>query len=369
MKKKHILTSIALTLLLSFMLLSCNADATAGLFRQISEAKAPVGIEYKQIVGIDSSSSPKVLYFLTDEGLYKKDGTGSSRLVANTEENIIATAHLDGSTSIAYQVNTNANDGYKVIKTTDVTGVAGPSYDFTAFDSVKLLPNGLVLTEDADTFALYDYTDENTVVTTIGNQVGYDINSVVQVTGKEHVDPTTSIPMLVSLVNSSGDYKHFYIDGTGAATPLDSSTTDSLEFIALAVDGTNIYAIAIDSDENIALYKATSSTASFTNIYDTSETFSMHAFMYAKTVGTDLKLITKPSGINDALYVLSISSTGTVVSASDKTDGYGEYLDAVEIVDSYEMINGTLLVATLENGMYSIDVLGDDSSDSEEYTL
>jgi hypothetical protein len=78
--------------------------------------------------------------------------------------------------------------------------------------------------------------------------------------------------------------------------------------------------------------------------------------MYAKKVGTDLKLIAKPSGINDALYVLSISSTGAV-SASDKTDGYGEYLYAVEIVDSYEKIDGTLLVATLENGMYSIDVI------------
>jgi hypothetical protein len=367
MQKKHIIISITFSLILSFLLLSCNVDATAGLFRQISESKAPVGIVYKQIVGLDSTD-PNKLYYLTDEGLFKTDGTSSTKLVANAEDNIITTAALDGTTTIAYQVNTNANDGYKVIKTIDVSGVAGTSYNFSAFDYVQLLPNGLVLTEDADTFALYDYTDKNTVVKTIGSHVGFDINSVVQVTGKEHEAPSDTTPMLVSLVNESGNYKHFYIDGTGAATALDSATTDSLRFTSLAVDGSNIYVLAIESDENIGLYKATSSIASFTNVYDTSKSFPMHTFMYAKKVGTDLKLIAKPSGINDALYVLSISSTGAV-SASDKTDGYGEYLNAAEIVDSYEKNDGTLLVATLENGMYSIDVLGDDSSDSEEYTL
>jgi hypothetical protein len=353
-------------------LLSCNVDATAGLFRQISESKAPVGIVYKQIVGQYDDADPLTtnpLYFLTDEGLFSTNGMSSTKLVANEEGNIIQTAYVD---STAAKVVFQTNDGTKKLYSYDIASETVDSAaiaDFSTYDVVKLLPNGLVLTKDAtSTYKLFDYDVPASEIATTGAVNGYDLVSVLQLSGKEHEAPSDTTPMLVSLVNESGNYKHFYIDGTGAATALDSATTDSLRFTSLAVDGSNIYVLAIESDENIGLYKATSSIASFTNVYDTSKSFPMHTFMYAKKVGTDLKLIAKPSGINDALYVLSISSTGAV-SASDKTDGYGEYLNAAEIVDSYEKNDGTLLVATLENGMYSIDVLGDDSSDSEEYTL
>ncbi|WP_320121036.1 hypothetical protein [uncultured Sphaerochaeta sp.] len=369
MKKKHILTSIALTLLLSFMLISCNADATAGLFRQISESKAPVGIVYKQIVGLDTTA-PKTLYYLTDEGLLKTDGTSSTKLVANAEENIITIAYLDGSTTIAYQVNKNANNGYKVIKTTDVSGVAGTSYDFSAFENAKLLPNGLVLTKDSShVFELYDYDDTTAPTISIGTYTDYDLSSVVQLSGKEH-DVTT--PMLVSLVNESGNYKHVYVDGS--ATELATSTS-GMRFTAMSVANASLYLMELDDTEGI-IYKANdaanaiTASTTFTKIHETAENYAMHAFMYGyyDSGTTQTKLITKPSGVNDALYVLSINSTDAV-SASDKTDGYGEYLDAAEIVDSYEKSVNVLLVATLENGMYEIDIAGDDSSDSEEYTL
>jgi hypothetical protein len=363
MQKKHIIISITFSLILSFLLLSCNVDATAGLFRQISESKAPVGIVYKQIVGLDSTD-PNKLYYLTDEGLFKTDGTSSTKLVANAEDNIITTAFLDETTAVAYQVNyptAEDEDAYKIIHAKNLTGGADASYDFSAFDSVKLLPNGLVLTKDSShVYELYDYDDTTDPTISIGTYTGYDIESVVQLSGKEHEAPSDTTPMLVSLVNESGNYKHIYIDGS--ATELAASTS-GMRIAAMSVANTVLYLMDLDDTEGI-IYKAddaanaiTASTT-FTKIHETAENYAMHAFMYGyyDSDTTQTKLITKPSGVNDALYVLSISSTG-VVSASDKTDGYGEYLYAVEIVDSYEKIDGTLLVATLENGMYSIDVI------------
>ncbi|MGE4453538.1 MAG: hypothetical protein AB7D92_03300 [Sphaerochaeta sp.] len=379
MKKHKIFTVFTLATLVSLLLLSCNADATAGLFRQISEAKAPVGIVYKQIVGlVDPISSPKVLYFLTDDGLYKKvDGAGTTRIVANSENNIITTAALDGTTAVAYQVHyptTVDEDAYKIIHVKSLTGGADTTSDFSGFDSVVLLPNGLVLSENADTFALYDYTDNTTVDTAIGSYTGYDIASVVQSTGKEHEDPSGTTPLLVSLVNGSGNYKHVYVDGT-SATELAASTS-GMRFSAMSVANSVLYLMDLDDSEGI-IYKANdpataiTPATTFTKIHDTAETYAMHAFMYgyydASTSKT--KLITKPSGVNDALYVLNDAS-GTV-SAGNVTDGYGEYLDAAEIVDSFlkDDASGTLLVATLENGLYEITINPSRSSDSEEYTL
>nr|WP_319474892.1 hypothetical protein [uncultured Sphaerochaeta sp.] len=366
MKNKHILTSIALTLLLSLMLLSCNADATAGLFRQISESKAPVGIVYKQIVGLDSTGS-KTLYYLTDEGLYSTNGTSSTKLVANAEDNIINTAALDGTTTIAYQVNTNEDAGYKKIKTVDNSGVAGTTYDFSAFENVKLLPNGLVLTKSsADAFALYDYDAPVSVVVSIATSLsGYSVDAVLQPSGTKHQDLSTT-PILVSLTNLNGDYKHYYVSGA-TATALPTASEDK-RYASMTVSNGNIYLLTYEGE----VYGATSVSGPFTLMHDTNESYEKHAFMYATSDGTNTRLITKPDGINEPLYVISFPDdtvSNTDVTSTTIREGYGVYLDAAEIVDSYEKSVNNLLVATLNNGMYEIEIAADTSSETEEYTL
>ncbi|MDD4302648.1 MAG: hypothetical protein PHS03_09235 [Sphaerochaeta sp.] len=368
MKKNHILTSITLTLLLSFMLLSCNADATAGLFRQISESKAPVGIVYKQIVGLDTTSPTRTLYYLTSEGLFSTDGTSSTKLLANEEGNIIQSAYLD--TTTAAKVVFQTNDGTKKLYSYNLTTGALDSAaiaDFSTYDTVKLLANGLVLAKDGvtNTFKFYNYSDSLNVIAGTPAVSGYALEAVLQLSGKEHLGASVSEPILISLTDGS-NYKHFYYDGAATVTELNSSTS-GYRFASMAFINSDVYLLTTDGKLYAA---ATPSAATFNLMHDTNESYEKHAFMYGyyDSGTTQTKLITKPSGVNDALYVLSISSTG-VVSASDKTDGYGEYLNAAEIVGSYKKSANVLLVATLENGMYEIDITGDTSSETEAYTL
>lgn len=371
MKKKHILTSIALTLLLSFMLLSCNADATAGLFRQISESKAPVGIEYKQIVGLDTTA-PRMLYYLTSEGLFSTDGTSSTKLVANEEGNIIQSAYLD---TTAAKVVFQTNDGTKKLYSYNLTTGALDSAaiaDFSTYDTVKLLANGLVLAKDGvtNTFKFYNYSDSLTVIAGTPAVSGYALEAVLQLSGKEHLGASVSEPILISLTDGS-NYKHFYYDGT-TVTELNSSTS-GYRFASMAAinsDNSDVYLLTTDGK----LYAAsTPSAATFNLMHDTNESYNKHAFMYATSDDTTTRLITKPEGINEPLYVISFPDT-TVTDTASVTystirEGYGVYLDAAEIVDSYKKSTNVLLVATLENGMYEIDIAGDTSSETEAYTL
>ncbi len=139
----------------------------------------------------------------------------------------------------------------------------------------------------------------------------------------------------------------------------------------MAVINTNIYLLTTDGE----LRAATAPTdATFNLMHDTTESYEKHAFMYATSDGTTTRLITKPEGINEPLYVISFpDNTVTDIASVEYTtirEGYGVYLDAAEIVDSYEKSADNLLVATLENGMYEIDIAGGDTStETEAYTL
>lgn len=359
MKKKFILTSIALSLLISFMLLSCNADATAGLFRQISNASAPVGIVYKQIVELDSGT----LYYLTDDGLYKTDGSSSTRLVANEEGEIIQTAYYDkGVEKVIYQTNDNTGKIYSYDLASN-TKESTPISDFSAFDYVKLLPNGLVLTGVEDVFALYDYDDAAAIVKTIGSHAGYGVDAVLQLSGKEHMTVSATNPLLISLTDGS-DYRHFYYDGATAEL---NTSTSGFRFASMAFINTKIYLLTDDGD----LYAtATPSASTFDDVHKTNKSYKENAFMYGyyDSANSVTKLITKPAGINDALYEINIHASDTV-TANNVDDGYGKYLDAAEIKDSYEKDAGKLLVATSNNGMFEINLATNTSSSAENYTL
>jgi hypothetical protein len=324
------------------------------------------------------------LYYLTDDGLYKTDGSSSTKLVANAEDNIIETAVLDGTTTIAYQVNSNENEGYKTIKTVTNSGVAGPTYDFSEFDYVQLLPNGLVLVKDGNTnFYLYDFDVAPTPtlssigfpLISINATTGYNLSSVLQLSGKEHEDPSPSSPMIITLTNGE-DYKNYYYNGS----TVDELTT-SQYFISMAgvYDSNNSYLYVYLLTEDGKFYAANTpnptTTTTFNLIHTTSNhMYNTHAFMYAFSKDGTTNIITKPKGVNDQLYAVSFSDytvTGTGISANDVDDDYSEYLNSSIIVDSYEKdsIAGKLLVATYVNGMFEINLATNTSSSAENYTL
>ena len=93
-----------------------------------------------------------------------------------------------------------------------------------------------------------------------------------------------------------------------------------------------------------------------------------------------MHLITKSKSKIDPIYVLTVD-TATPTSASGKSirAGYAGNLDSVEIVSAYEKALNQLLVATADNGMFSITIeptkANEDSSDngsssgSEQYVF
>ncbi|MFA6695924.1 MAG: hypothetical protein WCR85_04780, partial [Sphaerochaeta sp.] len=283
-------------------------------------------------------------------------------------------AYLD---TTAAKVVFQTNDGTKKLYSYNlITGALDSAAiaDFSTFDFVKLLPNGLVLTKDgSDAFALYKYTDVNAAVVSIGTLPGFGVEAVLQPSGTKHQDLSTT-PLLVSLTDGS-DYKHYYVSGSGSsstATALPAATED-IRYASMTVINNSgaiyIYMLTYEG----ALYGASSVTGPFTLMHTAStKSYEKHAFMYAYSDGATTDLITKPKGINEPLYVISFNDNTvdtTGVSAEPIRDGYGVYLDAVEIVDSYEKSDGTLLIATLNNGMYGIDIGGNTSTNTENYSL
>jgi hypothetical protein len=87
-----ILFSILAALL---VITGCNADASAGLFRQISESTKPVGIQYRQILGKPATD----LYFTTSEGISFTTGTTTTQIKTNTADSRNLAAYVDNANS------------------------------------------------------------------------------------------------------------------------------------------------------------------------------------------------------------------------------------------------------------------------------
>ena len=77
--KRTLTCILTITTLLTLLFTSCNADASAGLFKQLADAKKPVEIRYRQIIGKDGTD----LYFLTNDGIYKTDGNTTTTIRGN----------------------------------------------------------------------------------------------------------------------------------------------------------------------------------------------------------------------------------------------------------------------------------------------
>lgn len=385
-----ILFSILAALL---VITGCNADASAGLFRQISESTKPVGIQYRQILGKPATD----LYFTTSEGISFTTGTTTTQIKTNTADSRNLAAYVDNANNrVLFLINdpdstTNSAKVRSVSTVSPYTESSNLDPSFALLSSYKihnLYTNGLFLLQgthatNGKTFSLSTYaTNAFTNVVSFDaathGLADYSLESVLQATGKETIGISTQ-PIIVSFVSDAGNYKHFYTDG--ASKEVITLDTRLANFTIL---NSRLYLLTTDGK----LYDAGSSAigagrdlSSVSSMISSNKVYDANAFMYGvrDAGGSKSHIITKSKSSNDPLYVLSFADSSTTATGESIRYGYGEYLDSAEIVSSYEKGLNNLLVATAENGMFELTIIpasansnstsNGTSRESEDYTL
>ena len=359
MKTKNTITiSIALLLLLLALLTACNADASAGLFRQIADSRAPIGIVYKQLLDYDTGTS--TLYYRTDEGIYKTDLSTRTKMKASEKGAIIQAAYYAGSDTVLYITN----DSNEVKGTDNSTYSPTNAAIITTNDRFvlkNLYANGMVMLKGDATsdpaktqFVLTKYDKSSSLVFPVLD--GYGLDSVLQMSGREDEAIPGTYPLLISFVNLDGTYIHYSYDGTTLVTLTGMS---SKKIAAFSVVGTELYALTSDGE----VYGGTFGLAPMTFMYNSSKEYDTYAFFYSVSDGTTTHLISKTRNKNEALFVFSFpkGSTTTNVTTTNIKSGYAEYLDTADIVSALYLgndpgVSDTLLVATNDNGLYKISI-------------
>ncbi|HCU30494.1 MAG TPA: hypothetical protein DIC57_08455, partial [Sphaerochaeta sp.] len=119
MQTKH-RNFILFSLLIAILVITgCNADASAGLFRQLANSREVVDVRYNQLLGQNPITDD--LYFLTDTGIYATAGltTTTASVVANSKNKLIHSAYYDKSDTILYTINEEPTNVQKYIISTD----------------------------------------------------------------------------------------------------------------------------------------------------------------------------------------------------------------------------------------------------------
>ncbi len=400
MQTKH-RNFILFSLLIAILVITgCNADASAGLFRQISESTTPVGIKYRQILGKSGSD----LYFTTADGIYFTDGNSSTQIKANTEKSRNLAAYVDNVNSrVLFLINDpDSILNSAIVKSVSTTSPYNESLNltptYTALTSLvtqNLCANGLFRIEGNDstngkTFVLATYDDTIPATPVYSKEIdfsetgdsltGYSMESVLQMTGKDTNILSSSDPIIVSFTTENGNYKHFYTDGIfkhiiALDTRLANFTIINGKLYILTTDGKLYSAGTVPTATGTTTLTTANVMASSNKVYD------VNAFMYGvrDDAGLTNHIITKSKSSSDPLYVLSFADGATTASGESIRYGYGEYLDSAQIVSTYVNTTNNLLVATAENGMFEINIIpafanvnsssNGNSSVSEDYTL
>ena len=364
MQTKH-RNFILFSLLIAILVITgCNADASAGLFRQLANSREVVDVRYNQLLGQNPITDD--LYFLTDTGIYATAGltTTTASVVANSKNKLIHSAYYDKSDTILYTINEEPTNVQKYIISTDKKSTTAITHGtISTITRVKVIPNGLIMLtgknpSGAFTYALLDST--LTEVSNLSSKIldGYSLVGVFQQTGFGSASITAS-PMVVSFVSGS-TYKHYYIPKTAPHNALEINVDNKKRVVNFFESGTNLYLLT--SDGMIFKGNSTSLTTAFTEIVDVTEDYADHAFGYLTGTAPTLYYITKPDN-KDQLTVFTINTTTDAVTTTAVTKGYARFIYNTEIVDALPLGSGDLLVATARNGMYRITITTPNSND------
>ncbi len=373
--KRTLTCILIITTLLTLLFTSCNADASAGLFKQLAEAKKPVNIRYRQIIGKDATH----LYFLTNDGIYKTVGNTTTTVRENKKGHPVYEAYIDKSTATHYIIYLINDGGTAKVYRFDPSGNPDPEMTFgTSLVEPKikhLLPNGKVVVQGKksgkNAFAIieHNYTDDTSDISKevlFEDLDGYGLDSILFMSGKQQ-DPAEFI---ISFVTSGGSYKHYYTEGTTAKT-YELTLNKNKNLAGFWTNGTSLYLIT--KDGNLYGSDITDVPTGPTHMKDLSRQFPSNAFVYGMSSGGTTYLITKTTTANEALFVVSIDNTNAVDTTVVST-GYASQMSNVNIVSAFEKAAGSLLVATEKNGMFDITITdaatGEGSTAGpEDYTL
>ncbi|WP_320129266.1 hypothetical protein [uncultured Sphaerochaeta sp.] len=398
--KKSLPILILLTLL-GFMV-SCNSDASEGIFRQISQTTTPADIVYSRLLGLNTAKD--TLFFQTADGIYKianSSVNSASKLVESAETKLIKASAYDPSVHKLY-VLTNGTDTFKAY---DEDGTAQPDVSVTSttlssssFIINNMYSNRMLVLKGSDAayeITSYDGSSFNSIATFSSSLVnGYGLDNFLMQTTK-HID--SAAPIIISFVNSDDTdnpiYKHYLVDPTGAVSLIDDITDIRIANFYYDSTHSNLYVLTYDG----LLYRYTgvdstlaSTISNHYTLKDSSQDYVDNAFFYPvfDSDGATMYLISKNSTKASSLYIYTIANYNTAAPTFSKTTsiskGYASYLDSSNIVSALALSSvGTdpmnLLVATRKNGMYQLTISVDSanvnstdngsSSDSEVYSF
>ncbi len=373
--KRTVCTTIIATLFVALLFTACNADASAGLFRQLADAKAPVGIRYRQIIGKDATD----LYYLTDNGIYKSTGPSSTIVRENAKGSPVLEAYLDvtgANNYLIYLINTN--DGamvYRYNQSNKDDDNMRVTSTLTSCKIKALLPNGSILVQglsggkNAYAVITHDYENDTVKSEVVFDDLdGFALDGILFQSGLQQV----STNFILSFVNSSKEYKHFFNNKTNEIKLNSSLAAYTIE--------TKLYLLT----KNGALYgsdvPAGSTTA--TSMGKNSKMYPSNAFLYAVTDGSTTHLLTKSSNSEEGIYVFSFTKGSNAADSASGfaiKEGYARQMNNVSIVSAFEKTPGVILVATERNGMFDLtinaananknDTSNGSSSGPENYTI
>ena len=261
------LTPIFGFLVFFVLLVSCNSDASEGIFRQISQTSTPSGIVYTRLLGIDTP----YLYFQTNEGVYRitsSSSNASDKLVENVSGSLIKGSAYDANADKLY-ILTNDDDafysydsggsGKSPISVTPAT-VTGTT--LTSFTINNLYSNSMLVLEgqdgsgDAYEIASYDGTTLAKTVAFASEVSGYGLDNFLMQTTRQD---DANAPIIISFADSSDSddpaYLHYLVDPSGKKNFISDITDvrlanfyyDGSKFYILTYDGKLYFYNTVDS--------------------------------------------------------------------------------------------------------------------------
>lgn len=387
--KKTILLLLSSILLITIVFSSCNLDGTTGILWGVANSKAPLSIQYKQLLGKSGAD----LYFRTAKGVERVDGSlTNTPVVMSSTGNLIQAASLAGTNILYFTNKSNEHDKISVVDTTNLgAAVTQIPVNPTVFMPSELAINYLYAnstvlvsgkngsTKVSEMFMYYGTDFDASVATFTMPNEKYGLENVIQQTGKEQ-DATA--PMIVSFVEGkeNGARQHYLVDPTLAPNPIDLGT-ENVKIANFVYKGPDMYVLSTDGK----IYHVTGTAWSL--IGTSSKTYEPNAFALAVVDGSNYHLITQPSSKTSALHVFTFPTAlpDTSVGAGvDVKSGYAKEIALATIVSVHvksppTAVTTTLLVATDENGMFDISIKNNvaykdidangSSSNAENYTF
>ena len=344
--------SIIVIAIIATLLVSCNIDATDGIYSEAAASTESTAVTIRSYLGQNANGA---YYYLTDEGIFSIDyATKQSKtLFSNQDGKIIRAASLldDGSLLILRQYS-DPKDGARISYHKYDNGVYA---DAVLIDGNynDLLLNGLFYSTNGSGKNIYRYSGTGTAATPL-------------------LDDNTAIKDIKALVN--GDYAFFQIEDAAGAFKVYVFTSDGTEAVA-GIGNANLANPtycggfqAVDDSTYAILYRQPSSSK--LNVY----TMTATAVSEDPAVTVDYSNNESPSFLFDGCVYVKDANSFKKINTTEKTSeqittGFASNLRTAEITnilpakdENGAVIAGVFIAGTKASMLYKIDMNGNTST-------